>query len=240
MYFSADQIQQLNVALGEAHERYVDMIFSIAELCSRLSSDSAKEFLLHGAGRRLKVIDHCIKDIFKIYPPTRTEVLSDEELTQVSVNLHAFFVNLFGIQDNLAWTVAYEKNLPQLNNRFQIGLYRRERMPDGTQEQVANSAMLTPEFTDYLNTAQLKTWQNEHLKEFRDALAHRIPMYIVPYAQTDAGMIIQPFPCYAGSVFDGRGLVMHAQLLADFNTVSEMMDKCFEFEFPAVATFVGA
>ena len=75
---------------------------------------------------------------------------------------------MYGCIDNLAWVWVYEKGLDKKIPRKRVGLRK------------ANAdvrASLRPTFRAYLEARD--DWI-EYLVDFRDALAHRIPLYIPP------------------------------------------------------------
>ena len=76
-------------------------------------------------------------------------------------------MNVFGALDNLAWIWVSEK--PLKVGRKQIGL--------GPKCEVVR-ASFSDEMCDYLTG--FCDWF-DHIIDFRDALAHRIPLYIPPY-----------------------------------------------------------
>ncbi len=76
-------------------------------------------------------------------------------------------MNVFGALDNLAWIWVSEKPLKVA--RRQIGL--------GPKCEFVR-ASFSDEMRDYLTG--LGDWF-DHIIDFRDALAHRIPLYIPPY-----------------------------------------------------------
>jgi hypothetical protein len=90
-----------------------------------------------------------------------------------AINIQAFVMNAFGCCENLAWLWVLEKDIRRQNGaelpQGWIGLG-----PDYHTVRASFSQV----FRDYLNTRQV--WF-EHLKDFRDALAHRIPLYIPPF-----------------------------------------------------------
>jgi hypothetical protein len=45
---------------------------------------------------------------------------------------------------------------------------------------------LPPELRIYVTTEPIKSWHQEYLKSYGDALAHRIPLYIPPSTFTQA------------------------------------------------------
>ncbi len=183
---------------------------------AKLTNNSAREYLQHGAMRRLKVINRCSRRVFTVYPHRRETALSDDELEELCIVLHAFYGNVYGLTDNLAWVLNFERDF-QLDRKH-IGLYYKRF-----------KSLLNPEFQNYLDTRT--DWFHDHLKEFRDSISHRIPLYIPPYGITENNEIIQPFPVYSGSIIDGKTMMLHGQVLADVITINELVDKFCEYEF---------
>jgi hypothetical protein len=72
----------------------------------------------------------------------------------------------YGCVDNLAWIWVHERGIAV--NRRHVGLRRHNK-------EVRNT--FSPEFHSYLES--LDSWF-EYLVDYRDALAHRIPLYIPP------------------------------------------------------------
>ena len=258
MAFGPNRIKQLEDGYGEVITAYAESHRKIILLCNLMKNQKAKEFILHGAGRRLAIIHQCINNVFNIYPPSRSVPLNPFELHEISLNLHAFFINLSGIYDNLAWALVLERNLSQQTNKFNVTLYRKpkkekiaadmtqpEPKPDvepplvakDTDEDdsdgetyVANDAILTKEFTAYLNSENINKWLNKYLRQYRDALAHQIPVYVPPGVDEKGQEVICPY--FRGSMHNKTAVEMHVQLLADFNTVVELIEKYAELEFP--------
>jgi hypothetical protein len=76
--------------------------------------------------------------------------------------------NVYGCVDNLAWLCVHERGLAQTIDRRQVGLRKHNKKVRET---------LSAEFCDYLDS--LEEWFG-YLVDYRDALAHRIPVYIPP------------------------------------------------------------
>jgi hypothetical protein len=51
----------------------------------KLKSGKAREYLSHGIGRRLGVISRCLDNVFRIFPPERTKLLTREELADYTL-----------------------------------------------------------------------------------------------------------------------------------------------------------
>jgi hypothetical protein len=135
-----------------------------------LPADSpAREHLLHGAGRRLSVLKRALQRIFETFPPDVARPLEREPLADVQIYLHAFVMNLYGIFDNWAWAFVHRHGIEAaIGNRQGVSLFK-----------TSTRRYLAPRLREYL-TNDLTRWHDEYLKSYRDALAHRIPLYIPP------------------------------------------------------------
>lgn len=164
----ADIEKQYSSSIRELEEKryWLVSIFS-----QGLSNKKSKEYLLEGVCRRLGVILKCCKNIFEIFPPQRTKLLSNDELCNININLHAYMTNVYGLLDNLAWVYVIEHQLLDLaNQKKSIGLFLKD-----TQKH------LPKKLSDYLNSNSTKAWFKDYVQHYRDALAHRIPLYIPPF-----------------------------------------------------------
>lgn len=135
-----------------------------------LKSPRAREYLTHGVGRRLRIVRACFKNVFSICPVDRTELFSSEELTELDTNLHSFVINVHGLLDNLAWVTVFEVSPTPFPGRNQVGLFNPE-----IQKHLSADAQA------FLTSQTMKDWHKTYAKNFRDALAHRIPLYVPPY-----------------------------------------------------------
>ena len=148
----------------------------LTEVSPKLTAPRAKEYLDHGVCRRLRVLERSIERIYEIFPSNRKEKLTRDELSDVQIYLHAFVINLFGILDNLAWVYVLEYALEaDVGGHNGVGLYAK-----GSQK------ILPPDLKAYVNLESTKNWYETYVKNYRDALAHRIPLYVPPIIVTDA------------------------------------------------------
>ena len=139
-----------------------------------LTDGRAKEHMLQGAGRRLKVLRRCLANVFRLFPPSKATPLDSEDLDEVQISLHAFVINLYGLFENLAWCFVLRHGLEtEVGDRRRIGMFLKS-----TQQ------YLPSPLRSYLTSDTLLIWQNEYLKNYRDSLAHRIPLYIPPATYT--------------------------------------------------------
>ncbi len=132
--------------------------------------DGVKEHLLHGVSRRISIIKKAIENIFSEFPPNTTHPLDKEVLSDVQINLHAYVMNLYGIFDNWAWAYIYNNDLlKEVGGKHGVGLFR------------ANTVQHLPQqLRNYLSQETMINWHEQYLKSHRDALAHRIPLYVPP------------------------------------------------------------
>lgn len=219
-----------------------DTILDLNLLLQRLQEPKAKENLNHGVMRRGFVNAHCLRRIYKISPPTRTQHLTHEEREDLTAFLLTLLFNNSGIIDNLSWIWFYEKKIYKNEDpnafKFSVNLFNKK-------------------FKKYLHDniinklGKFKEWQ-EYLKNFRDPIAHRIPPYIIPYFVNNDGLkkyreLEKQFytetdldkrdeilykmdtlgvyePTYVHSYSEDSPLVaMHPQVLADTNTIIEII-----------------
>ena len=249
MIYSAEQIEQIkreeSKVLHNLNELWMTLI---SHLAPTLESDRAKEYLLHGICRRLDVLHRCIRNVFDIFPVSREDLLTDVETRNIEINLHAFTINIYGLLDNVAWVFVFENSLEDKirGGRRSVGLFSKHTMkhfPERTKQ--------------YLNSERMKAWYGDYAKNYRDALAHRIPPYVPPYNVTpenvqrhkdydtkiselliagdfdsidklrdDQASIRSVCGAFLHSYSDSdaaRPVMFHAQMLADSNTVIEVI-----------------
>ena len=241
---------------AEIKDSYKNLILDLSDLNIKLKSNKAQEYLMQGAGRRIVILSRCIDNVFKIFPLEKTDLLSKNELTDLAINLHAFFVNISGILDNLGWVFICENNLlgkPKEGkvSKHDVGLFNEK-----TQEHLGHRLKA------YLTSSNVQDWYKNYSKIYRDALAHRVPLYVPPLALNneeaeeylslekslrDFSIIVNTKehdrilekqsklgkPCYffAHSYNeDGRPVLLHAQIIVDFITISDIVNSfCLYF-----------
>ncbi|MFM0360439.1 hypothetical protein [Paraburkholderia sediminicola] len=135
---------------------------------------ASKEHLRHGAARRLGVMGRAMQNVFTLFPPATDRPLPQEALHDVQISLHAFVINLYGVFENFAWAFVLRHNLlPKVGKHLNVSMFKP-----------ATQNYLPPAVTDYLSSEAMMRWHSEYLKNYRDALAHRIPLYIPPKVLT--------------------------------------------------------
>lgn len=142
----------------------------------RLTKPGAVLYMKEGVCRRVGMIRHTLERIFEIFPPERSTVLERTDRMDVQAFLHAFVMNVYGALDNLAWVFVLEQDLmPLLRDRRRVGLFHP-----------ATQAHLPATFRTYLSSEKLIAWFQTYAKNYRDALAHRLPPYVPPFVLIEA------------------------------------------------------
>ena len=169
MKYSPDKVAEIRRAYAEVQSDLQDLVGDLpANLAPILKVEKAKEYLTQGVCRRLGIIIRSMENIFSLHPVDRTELLSPDEQSDLAINLHAFLIHTHGIPDNLAWVYALENKLGLKADH--VGLFKKETkkaLPDKVRE--------------YVNSEAIAGWHKTYAKNFRDALAHRVPPYIPPF-----------------------------------------------------------
>jgi hypothetical protein len=168
-YFDDKAIDHLRNGFDDVHDRFNELHGKF--LARHYKSTRAREFALHGFCRRLNTMIHCIDKVFAELPPELDAIPSRDSVVEAAMAIQAFLLNTFGCLDNLAWIWVEEKPVTdkkgQPLDRKRVGLDKKE---------VRDS--FSPDFVACLDKRQ--PWE-DLLKGFRDALAHRIPLYIPPF-----------------------------------------------------------
>jgi hypothetical protein len=245
MYFAQAALKSLEDDLAAMGQRRDEVLNAL--LSRRYQIPRAWEFAAHGVSRRLRIMTHCIDNVFGVLPPARDDHPSMDELTDAVVYIQAFIFNAFACIDNLAWIWVCEKKLTTEKGEpipaDKVGLGKKCKL-------VRRS--LPIELRNYLKS--LDVWF-DHLENFRHALAHRIPLYIPPYVLTEktayqlleaqkakarrrgneakymqldakqkALTRYQPEMIHSMSD-NSKRIVFHPQLLSDFKTICELSLK---------------
>ena len=163
---------------SEAHEICAQLDLTLLALGNATSGAlpvRSIEHLSQGAGRRVGILAHCLTTIFEKFPPGSAAPLERPVLYDVQVAHHAFVVNLYGFFENLAWAFILRHALEtKVGGRKNIGLFLK-----------STQRLLPVPIRDYLASPTMVAWHNDYLKNYRDALAHRVPLYIPPSAISD-------------------------------------------------------
>jgi hypothetical protein len=165
-YLKPSQIEKIEETIGELETKYNQLILTFNH--HQYKSEEGAEYARHGYMRRLGTLKRCIDNVFTLIPPD-TEIVPDRNvLHDAQIYIQSFLANVYGAIDNLAWVWVYERGLDQTISRKRVGFRANHSEVRST---------LSKQFQDYLQT--LDQWFG-YVVEYRDALAHRIPLYIPP------------------------------------------------------------
>ncbi|WP_374377492.1 hypothetical protein [Dongia sp.] len=173
MAYSEEQIAKLAVAYGEVIDKRGKLVEAYTS--HRYANELAADFGKHGFARRMMTLSRCIENVYRILPPAHIGEPVQEQRYDAMINLQAFIMNAFGAIDNLAWVWVSEKGRP-LNRRG-------DQITDKEIGFRAHNTHVRRSMSDEFQTfiATRDSWL-EYLTDFRDALAHKIPLYIPPHA----------------------------------------------------------
>ncbi len=176
MIYSKENLDKLSEECAVVREKCQRVISSY--VLGDFKNSRAREFATHGLPRRVGLLAHCIESVFANLPPDATEPPPNDVILDTTVCLQSFVFNVFGCVDNLAHIWVREKELTGKNGKplkdTEIGLIGTKYKP------VLDT--LSKDFVDYLKRQE--PWF-EQVRNFRHALAHRIPLYIPPYYVPD-------------------------------------------------------
>lgn len=238
MALSEKNIEKVYNGYALAHRELEKLILLMLPFCDSLEKESklAHDYAFYGVLRRSYNIKRCLANFERISPPERNEDIDDDQRSDLTLFLHAFLLNISGGIDNLAWVWFYVRGIDKIENlrkyRNRIGLFNSD-------------------FQKYLDKGildkclEFKGWY-DLLKKYRDPIAHRIPLYIIPYtvdpknkeehnelfirlssAKVDEKVNIQRKldslrdyePRYKNSFIEDEGMVrFHPQTIADTKT----------------------
>lgn len=169
--YSADSIEHFMSSLRDLRSAQPNVQLDLHHLAEQLNVARARTFASEALGRRLPVIQQTVLNVFHIYPPDRSDFLTQDECTNIAIQLQAFAINVYAIFDNAAWICMLEAggNLP----KERVGLFRTEIRK-----------FLPVRLVDYIDQPTVKTWFDDYGKIYRDSTAHRIPPYLPSRAYT--------------------------------------------------------
>jgi hypothetical protein len=173
MSFSSEEIHKLNQRKSKLEAKWIKV--QTTYLNCLLSDELARENLYHGFLRRLGTVVRCIQNTFAICPPDQDRKLSREEEIDLRIQLQTHILNAFGCLDNLAWIWVLERKVTDNGKEIRRGKVGFSKKCD----RVRNSLP-----SDVLEVLKNQTRWLEDITNVRDALSHRIPIYVPPYFLT--------------------------------------------------------
>jgi hypothetical protein len=171
-YFSDKQLAELRDGVSKANSAFADL--RQRYFVRGYKSERTREHALHGFSRRLGTLIRAIDLVFELLPPEMDTIPERDTVVDATIAIQSFVMNTFGCLDNLAWIFVYEKGVTKSDG----AALDPQSVSLGSK---AVRAKFSKEFSDYINSRD--DWFNG-MKDFRDSLAHRIPLYIPPFMVT--------------------------------------------------------
>lgn len=161
-----------DIGYPEAIRNLEDVQLLYGQLISSVKTPEGKEIFVHGLSRRLGTLVSNLNRILKISPPTRVTKLTGIERADLTAHLHCFFINHFGVYNNLAAVWCYER-LSEKDRCFWLKQYHKLNIFNKDFRKCFPTEMV-----ELLN--QFDVWY-ENLTDFRHPLAHMVPFYVIPF-----------------------------------------------------------
>ena len=167
-FYKDKDIQNMTLKFYELDEQHRSMVKNLAPL--QLSTEKGNEFKNNGFLRRCNILWRCIENIFTTIPPELAMIPSKEQVDDSAIFVQCFIIHVFGACDNLAWILVYEKNILKDSGSplppSWVGLRKKNKI-------------VRKHLSDKINNIldHYDNWFN-HVDNYRDALAHRIPLYV--------------------------------------------------------------
>jgi len=147
------------------------------EVSQDLKNNDAKEHLLYGVCRRVQMVQANYERINEIASFDRKEPLKKEERLELNIHLNSLYVHIFGMLDNLAWAFCHETKI--------LGELKLDESNGKVRKRVGLFAhgfgkIIAEQFNDLAQVLNDSSAWFKDLKNLRDPIAHRIPLYAVP------------------------------------------------------------
>lgn len=148
-----------------------NIIADYQKLVCQLSSEKAGIHIRHGFILRALQIKEARFQLSQVMEKSGGAALDVYQATSLNMYLNSLYFNMSGALDNLAWGMQYESSVVDDlgKSKYDVGLFTKkfkqglERIDSSVAKALASCAK----------------WHKE-LKEFRDPIAHQIPLYISP------------------------------------------------------------
>ncbi len=145
-----------------------DLFLRTTSLSESLKNDHAKSYMLHGAGRRLRVIYNTYKKINAITYEGRTEILGNDTEHELNGAINSIYMDLHALLNIYAWCVLYEKDygVIKLLTVNEVTLFSKAE-----HNKSAVFTALKKELKGFYK------WHDD-ISERRNPVTHKIPLYV--------------------------------------------------------------
>lgn len=159
----------------EQYNKTIHDLVLLLQRCHNLQgkTPNSQEMLAFGFSRRLGILKFCLEEFVKICPLEQNLIIDKNNAAQfLTVLFQAHIFNVYGALDNLA--AFYSKTLKLELDKHDISIFKITK-------EKKNKPILfdfIPEDIQNYIIKIKKDWFDNYLKEYRDALSHRIPIYV--------------------------------------------------------------
>lgn len=168
-FYDQELIKELTLKREKLEDRIQRFRLSYPSL--ELNSDSY-EYFFHGYLRRLNLIQECIHNIYKICPIDCLIKGGSKDkslINNITINLQTIIINVAGCLDNLVRFYVDQKGCNAFKNHRDYTFFGSKFKKN-----------VSEEFRKNINHLD-ETWNKPYFKQFRDGLAHRVPLFVPPY-----------------------------------------------------------
>lgn len=149
------------------------VIGNFQQLVLTVTNNKSQHYLRYGYGQRSLQIMESHNKLIQVIEKSGGDRLNPYEITDINILLNAFYLNIIGAIDNLAWALQHEFNVINGANednkkKHHIGLFST-KFQDALKRSQPEMVSRLSEYNDWFF----------RLKKFRDPAAHRIPLYCV-------------------------------------------------------------
>jgi hypothetical protein len=114
-FYSDDDLQRIRDQRSTVVQKYHSLLLAYNDRPYKTSR--AKEFATHGFLRRLGTLRRCIEQVFELLPLGSYDIPEANIREDATIALQAFIFNCFGCFDNLVWVWVEEKPVRLSNGR---------------------------------------------------------------------------------------------------------------------------
>lgn len=163
----------------QEQERDSELLHTHLTRKAELQSLAAIHHLVGGFNRRVLMLATSRRTIEEITHSPNDEPIGVYRATDLAIQLNAYYLNLWGAIDNLAWAMQHEWDvLPGVSEtgkgRFKCSLFSSTFM--------AALFLLRPAMVEALDA--YRPWYRK-LRALRDPAAHRVPLFAIPGYRTE-------------------------------------------------------
>lgn len=242
--YKPEDVESFWREFDEIRRKHISLVEDLAKRDYRTAR--GREYAVHGFSRRLYTLKECIEVLFDALPPDSTDIPTDKNRQIATIAVQAFLINLFGCVDNLARVWVEEMGVLGTNGQplpdKRIGMggkYAEVRASfshgfrqylDSRSEWLNFMAdfrdALAHRISPYIPPFSIDPKNSASYEELGKAAsasmwARDLDKYKELKRQQEALCFFRPWMTHSLNE-ESPLVVLHPQLIADFNTIEEM------------------